>query len=297
MSNSFPANAQVVIIGGGIMGCSVAYHLTKLGWKDVVLLERKSLTCGTTWHAAGLVAQLRATHNMTLLAKYTAELYRGLEEETGQATGFRQAGSLTVASTAERFEELKRSASMGRCFDVDVNVLTPEEAKKMWPLVNIEDIVGAIHIPKDGMCNPIDTTTAPAKGAKMGGASIFEDFSFDTLPEDWDHFEPVMEKAIHRLPALAEAGIQLFFCGPESFTPDDRYLLGEAPELKNFFVAAGFNSVGIQSGGGVGKVLASWIVDGAPPRRWICEMWIYGAWHRFRATAGTCTTGSSRPTI
>ncbi len=373
MSNSFPANAQVVIIGGGIIGCSVAYHLTKLGWKDVVLLERKSLTCGTTWHAAGLVAQLRATHNMTLLAKYTAELYRGLEEETGQATGFRQAGSLTVASTAERFEELKRSASMGRCFDVDVNVLTPEEAKKMWPLVNIEDIVGAIHIPKDGMCNPIDTTTALAKGAKMGGASIFEDtrvtavhnnngrvtgvatdkgeiaadivvncagmwarevarmcgvnvplhaaehfyivtepmegmtndlpvmrdlnghayykadagklllgafepnakpwgmdgipedFSFDTLPEDWDHFEPVMEKAIHRLPALAEAGIQLFFCGPESFTPDDRYLLGEAPELKNFFVAAGFNSVGIQSGGGVGKVLASWIVDGAPP--------------------------------
>jgi 4-methylaminobutanoate oxidase (formaldehyde-forming) len=373
MSNSFPTHAQVVIIGGGIIGCSVAYHLTKLGWKDVVLLERKSLTCGTTWHAAGLVAQLRATHNMTLLAKYTAELYSGLEEETGQATGFRQAGSLTVASTAERFEELKRSASMGRGFDVEVNVLTPDDAAQMWPLLNTEDIVGAIHIPKDGMCNPIDTTTALAKGARMGGATVIEntrvsaihrsngrvtgvatdkgdisaeyvvncagmwarevglmcgvnvplhaaehfyivtepmdgmtndlpvmrdlnghayykadagklllgcfepnakpwgmdgipeDFSFDSLPEDFDHFEPVLEKAIHRLPALADAGIQLFFCGPESFTPDDRYLLGEAPELNNFFVAAGFNSVGIQSGGGVGKVLASWIVDGAPP--------------------------------
>ena len=373
MSNSLPTHAQVVIIGGGIVGCSVAYHLTKLGWKDVVLLERKTLTCGTTWHAAGLVAQLRATHNMTVLAKYTAELYRGLEEETGQATGFRQAGSLTIASTAERFEELKRSASMGRCFDVEVNVLTSAEALSMWPLINAEDVVGAIHIPKDGMCNPIDTTTALAKGARMGGASVIEntrvtavhhdngrvtgvatdkgditaeyvvncggmwareiglmcgvnvplhaaehfyivtepmegmtndlpvmrdlnghayfkadagklllgcfepnakpwgmdgipeDFSFDTLPEDWDHFMPVLEKAIHRLPALEEAGIQLFFCGPESFTPDDRYLLGEAPELKNFFVAAGFNSVGIQSGGGVGKVLASWIVDGVPP--------------------------------
>ena len=174
MSNSFPTHAQVVIVGGGIIGCSVAYHLTRLGWKDVVLLERKSLTCGTTWHAAGLVAQLRATHNMTLLAKYTAELYRGLEEETGQATGFRQAGSLTVASTAERFEELKRSASMGRGFDVEVNVLTADDAAQMWPLLNTEDIVGAIHIPKDGMCNPIDTTTALAKGAKMGGATVIE---------------------------------------------------------------------------------------------------------------------------
>ncbi|MDJ0957019.1 MAG: FAD-dependent oxidoreductase [Arenicellales bacterium] len=373
MSATFPTQAQVVIIGGGINGCSLAYHLTKLGWKDVVLLERKKLTCGTTWHAAGLVAQLRATHNMTLLAKYTAELYRGLEEETGQATGFRQTGSLTIASSTERFEELKRSASMGHCFDVEVDVLTAQQAGEMWPLLNIDDVVGAIHIPKDGMCNPIDTTQALAKGAKMGGASIYEntkvlavhqtqgrvtgvttdkgditaeyvancagmwsrevgkmcgvnvplhaaehfyivtepmqgmtpdlpilrdlnghayykqdagklllgafetnakpwgmdgipeDFSFDSLPEDWDHFEPVMEKAIHRLPALEDAGIQLFFCGPESFTPDDRYLLGEAPELKNFFVAAGFNSVGIQSAGGAGKVLASWIVDGAPP--------------------------------
>ncbi|GAI76086.1 unnamed protein product, partial [marine sediment metagenome] len=310
MSNSIPTQAQVVIVGGGIIGCSLAYHLTKLGWKDVVVLERKTLTCGTTWHAAGLVAQLRATHNMTLLAKYTAELYRELERETGQATGFRQAGSLTIASTAERFSELKRSASMGRCFDVDVKVLTPEQAGEMWPLINIDDVVGAIHIPRDGMCNPIDTTQALAKGARMGGASIYEntkvtaihqqggrvsgvgtdkgditaeyvvncagmwardvgsmcgvnvplhaaehfyivtepmegisndlpvmrdlnghayykpdagklllgafepnakpwgmdgipeDFSFDTLPEDWDQFEPVLEKAMHRLPEL-----------------------------------------------------------------------------------------------
>ena len=385
MPQPLPSHAQVVIIGGGIVGCSVAYHLTKLGWTDVVLLERKSLTCGTTWHAAGLVGQLRATHNLSRLAQYTCELFRTLEQETGQATGFKQNGSLSVATDEERFEELKRGASMARCFGLDVMVITPDEAREKWPLLNIEDLVGAVFLPRDGQVNPSDVAQAIAKGAKMGGVSIFEntkvtairrgggrvtgvvtesgdiaaeyvvncggmwgreigamcgvnvplhaaehfyivtepmdgvtpdlpvlrdpdgyayfkedagkllvgafepvakpwgmdgipeDFAFDQLPDDWDHFEPVLAKALHRVPALEQAGIQLFFCGPESFTPDDRYILGEAPELKNFFVAAGFNSIGIQSAGGAGRVLAEWIVKGYPPmdlwdvdtRRWM----------------------------
>ena len=373
MAQNLPAQAQIVIIGGGIIGCSVAYHLTKRGWKDVVLLERKQMTCGTTWHAAGLVAQLRATHNLTRLAQYTTTLYENLEAETGQATGYQQRGSLSIATNEQRFEELKRGASMAHCFGLEVDVISPAQAQAMWPLMNIDDVVGAVHLPKDGQTNPIDTTQALAKGARMGGAQIFEgvkvtaieqadgrvcgvrtdqgdikaeyvvncgglwardigqmagvdvplhgaehfyivsepmdgmtpdlpvlrdpdgcayykedagklllgafeptakpwgmdgipeDFSFDQLPDDWEHFEPILEAALQRLPALNETGIQLFFNGPESFTPDDRYHLGEAPELKNFFVAAGFNSIGIQSAGGAGKVLADWIVDGHPP--------------------------------
>ena len=383
--------AQVVIIGGGVIGCSVAYHLTKLGWTDVVLLERKELTCGTTWHAAGLVGQLRATKNMTKMAQYTSELYATLEEETGQATGFKQNGSITVAPDAGRFEELKRGASMAKCFGLEVEVISPREARELYPLLNIDDLVGAVFLPKDGQTNPIDVTQAMAKGAKMRGAKIFEnvkvigietknvgtsgarqvsgvkvvssilgsgeneesesqiisaeivvncaglwgrqvglmagahlplhaaehfyivtddiglpptlpvlrdpsnwiyakedagkmlvgcfepkskprpletipeDFSFGQFPEDWDHFEPAMLNAIHRIPKLEDAGIQTFFNGPESFTPDDRYILGEAPELKNFYVAAGFNSIGIQSAGGAGKALSEWIVNGHPP--------------------------------
>jgi len=372
MAPSLPAHAQVVIIGGGIIGCSTAYHLVKLGCTDVVLLERKQLTCGTTWHAAGLVGQLRATANLTRLAQYTTDLFAGLEAETGQATGFRQNGSLSIAADAERFEELKRGASMARCFGLEVAVITPGEAKERWPLMNADDLVGAVFLPKDGQTNPIDTAQALAKGARAGGARILEgvkvtgvtvaggratgvttdhgaitaefvvncggmwgreigrmagvnvplhasehfyivtepiagvatglpvlrdpgnytyykedagklligafepvakpwgmdgipdDFAFDQLPDDWDHFEPVLERAVRRVPALETAGIQLFFNGPESFTPDDRYMLGEAPEVKNFFVAAGFNSIGIQSSGGAGKVLAEWIVQGHP---------------------------------
>ena len=373
MSKKVPSQAQVVIIGGGVVGCSIAYHLTKLGWSDVAVLERKQLTCGTTWHAAGLVGQLRATQNMTKLAQYTTGLYAGLEAETGQATGFAQRGSLSLASNPERFEELKRGASMARCFGLEVEVIPPEEAKGMWPLLDISGVVGAVFLPKDGQTNPIDTTQALAKGAKMGGAKFFEDtkvtgidvkgdrvvgvvtehgniacefvvnaagmwardvgrmagvsvplhaaehfyivteamdgmtpdlpvlrdtdncayykedagklllgafepvakpwgmdgipkdFSFDQLPDDFDHFEPVLEAAMKRLPVLESAGIQFFFNGPESFTPDDRYLLGPSPEIENFFLAAGFNSVGIQSAGGAGRVLADWIVNGYPP--------------------------------
>ncbi|MDP7439868.1 MAG: FAD-dependent oxidoreductase, partial [SAR324 cluster bacterium] len=171
---SLPNQARVVIIGGGVIGCSVAYHLTKLGWTDLVLLERRELTCGTTWHAAGLVGQLRATKNMTKLAQYTSELYATLEEETGQATGFKQNGSVSVARDAGRFEELKRGASMAKCFGLEVEVISPREARELHPFLNIDDLDGAVFLPKDGQTNPIDVTQAMAKGAKMRGAKIFE---------------------------------------------------------------------------------------------------------------------------
>ncbi|HEX2888753.1 FAD-dependent oxidoreductase [Vineibacter terrae] len=368
-----PAQARVVIVGGGIAGLSVAYHLTKLGWRDVLLLERHKLTSGTTWHAAGLVGQLRATHNLTRLAKYTAELFARLEAETGVATGFRQRGSLAVAATDGRWTELKRGASMARHFGLEAHLLTPAEAKTAWPLLHVDDLVGGLFIPKDGQTNPVDTAMALARGARAGGARIVEgasvrgiatrhgavagvrtshgdiaaeivvncaglwghsvgrmagvtvplhaaehfyvvtepigglspdtpvlrdpdsanyfkedagkllvgwfepvarpwderrtpdDFAFGTLPVDMDHIQPQLEKAAARVPRFGEAGIRTFFNGPESFTPDDRYLLGEAPELRNFFVACGFNSIGIQSSGGAGMVLAQWIVDGHPP--------------------------------
>ena len=367
---AIPANARAVIIGGGVIGCSIAYHLGKLGWKDVVLLERKQLTCGTTWHAAGLIAQLRATQNMTRLAKYSQELYFGLEAETGVATGFKRNGSISVALTDERMEELRRSAAMARAFDVEVDEIGPSDIAARYPHLKVDDVVGGVWLPKDGQADPVNITQALAKGARNFGASIIqgvkvtdihhangrvtgvmtdqgpitadyvvnaggmwareigemagvavplhacehfyivtegiegltknlpvlrmldecayykedagkillgafepqskpwgmdgipEDFEFDSLPEDFDHFEPILARAVERMPLLAEAGIQTFFNGPESFTPDDRYILGEAPELANFYVAAGFNSVGIQSAGGAGKVLAEWMDAG-----------------------------------
>jgi 4-methylaminobutanoate oxidase (formaldehyde-forming) len=368
-----PSRAQVVIVGGGIVGCSVAYHLTKRGCTDVVLLERRHLTCGTTWHAAGLVGQLRATHNLTRLAQYTTTLYESLERETGQATGFGQRGSISVARTPERFEELKRGASMASCFGLEVRIMKPGEVAELWPLARTDDLVGAVFLPKDGQTNPVDTTQALAKGARQRGARIFENvkvqgiliengraagvrtaqgeiradavvncagmwardlaaaagvalplhaaehfyivtepmmgltsqvpvlrdtdgcayfkedagkllvgwfepkgkpwgmqgipesFCFDTLPDDLEHIEPMLAAAIERVPALETAPVNLFFNGPESFTPDDRYHVGESPEVRNLYVAAGFNSIGIQSAGGAGKVLADWIVDGHPP--------------------------------
>jgi glycine cleavage system aminomethyltransferase T/glycine/D-amino acid oxidase-like deaminating enzyme len=372
-SQSLPGHANVVIVGGGIAGCSVAYHLTKIGVTDVVLLERKQLTCGTTWHAAGLVGQLRATRNLTELAKYSADLYGSLEAETGQATGFKQNGSISVATNPERLEELRRGASMGKMFGLQIDLLEPAQIKERWPLLEVGDIVGGVHLPKDGQTNPIDTANALAKGAKQRGARFFEhcpairvlvergraigvqtaqgairadavvicggmwshglaaqagvalplhaaehfyivtepipglpaalpvlrvqdecayykedagkilmggfepiakpwgmrgipdDFCFDTLPEDYEHFEPILRDAIRRVPVLAAAGIQLFFNGPESFTPDDRYYMGETPEVRDLFVASGFNSIGIAGSGGMGKVLAQWIVDRHPP--------------------------------
>lgn len=368
-----PSKADVVIVGGGIAGCSIAYHLTKLGVSDVVLCERKQLTCGTTWHAAGLVTQLRANRRMTELAFYTGQLFKQLEEETGMATGYSQRGALRLAKTPERYEELARGASMGRCFGLPVQPVSPGEIKERWSPINIDGIIGGFWFPEDGQVNPIDVTMAYAKGARMGGAKIAEqckveriiveggravgvmtdqgeirakkvvicggmwsrdlaaqvganiplhaaehfyivteaipdlprdlpvmfmtdehayykedagklllgafeprakpwgmngispDFCFDTLPEDFDHFEPILELAVNRVPLLATSGIQLFFNGPESFTPDDRYLLGETPEVQNLFAACGFNSVGILSSGGVGKVMADWIMTGMPP--------------------------------
>ncbi len=376
MSN-IPSTADVVIIGGGIIGCSIAYHLTKLGITDVVLLERRQLTCGTTWHAAGLVPQLRATRTLTELAKYTSELLKTLEAETGQATGFKQNGSIGVALTDARFEEFKRTGAMGRAFGVEAELLTPSDILAKYPLLCGKGVVGGIWTPNDGQTNPVDTTMAYAKGARLGGARIVEnaevldivvendravgvrllhdgvetelraatvvlaagmwsgwiarklgirlalqaaehfyivteamagvpsnlpvlrvpdewayykedagklllgafepvakpwamdgipkDFCFDELPEDFDHFEPVLSKAMERVPILQTTGIATWFNGPESFTPDDRYLLGETAEVRDLFVACGFNSIGIQSSGGAGKVLAEWIRDRQVP--------------------------------
>src|SRR6266850_3553604 len=171
---TIPSHARAIIVGGGIVGCSVAYHLTKLGWRDIVLLERRDLSCGTTWHAAGLVGQLRSSHNLTRLAAYGAVLYEQLEAETGQATGFRRSGSISVARTNERMIELKRGASMAKCFGVDVEVISPAEAGRLWPLMRTDDLAGAVWIPRDGRTNPIDTTLALAKGARTGGATIVE---------------------------------------------------------------------------------------------------------------------------
>ena len=372
MPQTIPSQARVVIIGGGIVGCSVAYHLTKLGWSDVVLLERKQLSSGTTWHAAGLVGQLRATYNLTQLACYGAELYGKLEAETGQATGFSRRGSLAVARTEARMIEFQRQASMAKTFGVDVEVISIEAAAAKWPLMRTDDLVGAIWVPGDGQTNPTDTTVAIAKGARQGGAKVIENvkvtaihtkdgavtgvttdqgpiaceyvvncagmwgrevglmagvsvplhaaehmymvtqpiegldatwpslrdydgavyvkedagkllcggfeltskpwgmdgipdaFEFDELNEDWDQFEPLMQGALDRVPALETAEIRQLFVGPESFTPDNRYYLGEAPEVRRYFVAAGFNSVGIAASAGSGKAVAEWIAAGEP---------------------------------
>lgn len=374
---TLPNKTRVVIIGGGVIGCSVAYHLTKLGWKDVVLLERKQLTSGTTWHAAGLIAQLRATANMTKLAKYSQELYGSLEEETGVATGFKRVGSITVALTEERMEELSRSAAMARAFGVEIEEITAEEVGARYSHLNLENVVGGVFLPKDGQGDPANIALALAKGARMRGAVVQErvrvsniakkgrcvtgvdwvaedgdqghiecdmivncagmwghevgrmagvnvplhacehfyivsepieglsqlpvlrvpdecayykedagkmmlgafepdskpwamdgipaDFEFDQLPEDFDHFEPILEMAVNRMPMLGEAGIHTFFNGPESFTPDDAYHLGLAPEMDNVWVAAGFNSIGIQSAGGAGMALSQWMDSGEKP--------------------------------
>ena len=371
-----PTKARVVIIGGGISGCSVAYHLTKLGWTEVVLLERKKLTSGTTWHAAGLVGQLRGSQNMTRLAKYSTDLYGKLEQETGLATGFKETGSITVALTEHRKEEILRSAGLARVYGVEVEELSPAEVKARYPLLNTEGVVAGVYLPHDGQADPGNVALSLARGARNRGAVIAEnvkvtdvhqkdgrvtgvswqngeeqshiaaemvvncagmwardlgamsgvniplhacehfyivtegisnlgpqpvlrvpdecayykedagkmmlgafepkakpwgmagipeEFEFDQLPEDFDHFEPILEAACARMPMLAEAGIHTFFNGPESFTPDDRYYLGEAPELGGYWVAAGYNSIGIVSSGGAGMALAQWMHDGEPP--------------------------------
>lgn len=373
MSKPLPEKANIVIVGGGVVGVSLAYHLSKLSCTEVILLERKQLTCGTTWHAAGLVGQLRATQNLTRLAKYTSSLYASLAEETGLETGFRQHGSISLATTPGRMEELKRQATMARCFGVEVEAISLSDMQSAWPMMDFSDVLGGVFLPKDGQTNPTDTTMALAKGARMGGVTIREnvevkriltesdrvigvetgqgvikadrvvncggmwaralskacgavlplhaaehyylvtepidglesglpvvrdqdrfayfkedagrillgffepdavpwgmdgispEFAFDELPPDWDRMLPYIENAMKRMPAMQDAPIRLLFNGPESFTPDDSYYLGESPEVSGLFVAAGFNSVGIQSAGGAGKVLADWVVNGHAP--------------------------------
>ncbi len=370
--HKFPDTARAVIIGGGVIGCSVAYHLAKLGWRDVVLLEQGRLTCGTTWHAAGLVGQLRAHQNMTRLVQYSAQLYQQLEAETGQATGWKQCGSVLVARTPERVTLFKRIASAARAQGVACEIISIKEAARKYPVMRTDDLLGALWLPDDAKVNPADVTQGLARGARMNGARIFEqtrvsaihqkdgvatgvstargdiraevvincagqwakavgrlagvtvplhsaehmyivtgridgvhpdlpvlrdpdgyiyvkeevggllmggfepvakpwamdgipeNFEFGMLPDDWDQFQILMENALVRLPALETAEIKTFMNGPESFTPDNNFIMGEAPELKNFYVAAGFNSIGIASGGGAGRALAEWIVQGEP---------------------------------
>lgn len=372
-SSNLPSQAQVIIVGGGVIGCSVAYHLTKLGWKDVVLLERKELTSGTTWHAAGLVVTPSGDELSVEISTYTRELIKTLEAETGQSTGFKDIGYLQLATNQEWLEERRRLAVAARRLGVNYQEISPTEVKKMWPLADTSDILAGFYTPEDGRANPVDFTMALAKGARMGGAKIFEEtevtginkengrvtgvvtdkgeieaeivvncaglwgrqlgklagvnvplqaaehyylltqpiegvhadlpiiedfdrysyfreevggllvgffepvaapwgmdgipknFSFGEINPDWDRMMPYIEIAMERIPALKDAGIHKFFCGPESFTPDGGPLMGEAPELKNFYVAAGLNSLGILQGGGVGKIMAQWIVDGYCP--------------------------------
>jgi len=371
--NVLPSHTQVVIIGGGVIGCSVAYHLTKLGWKDVVLLERAQLTAGTTWHAAGLIEAGGFFSETTIeMAKYTRELYSKLEAETGLSTGYKAVGMLEFATTPSRLEEMRRIAAFNRAFGVRVDEISPEKVKELWPLAYTADILAGFFSPEDGRVNPVDITMALAKGARMGGVQIFEgaavtgitkengqvtgvltdqgeisaeyvvncagmwarqvgklaevnvplqaaehyymitepiegvspdlpvlvdldlyayfreetggillgmfepvsspwgtqgipkDFSFGEINPDWERMMPYLEAAMKRVPALENAGIHKLFCGPESFTPDLEPMMGMAPELKNFYVAAGFNSLGILLGGGAGRILAQWIVDGSP---------------------------------
>ena len=369
--SSFPDTARVVVVGGGIIGCSVAYHLADMGCKDVVLLEQSQLTAGTTWHAAGLMTTYGSTSETSLeMRKYSRELYAGLEEETGQATGFQAVGFIEVASNPDYLEEQRRVAAFNRFHGIDAVEISPAEIKALFPLANVDDVLAGFYTATDGRINPVDVTMALAKGARMRGVRILQntavsgvlthrgavagvrtdkgdikseivvncagmwarqlgemsgvsipnqaaehyylitddvegiprdlpiledpschayyreetgglmiglfepdcapwrvggipdDFSFDEIPPDWDRMAPFLERAMGRVPVSIETGIRKFFCGPESFTPDLSPIVGEAPELKNYWVAAGLNSVGIITGGGLGRVLAHWILNG-----------------------------------
>jgi 4-methylaminobutanoate oxidase (formaldehyde-forming) len=368
-----PSAAKIVIVGGGIVGSSVAYHLGAMGLTDVLLIERGKLTSGSTWHAAGLVGQLRSSANITQLLGYSVALYNRLEAETGQATGWKRNGGLRLACDAERWTEVKRQATTARSFGLEMQLLSAKEAQELWPLMQVDDVIGAAFLPTDGQASPSDIAAALAKGARMKGVTIKEgvamvgvevengavcavatsagrvaceklvicagqwshavgrlagvnvpltsiqhqyiiteavagvtpglptlrdpdrltywkeevgglvmggyepnpkpwladplpeDFEFQLLHPDWNHFEPIMEHALARVPALRDVGVKQMINGPESFTPDGNFILGEAPEVRNVFVGAGFNAFGIASGGGAGMALAEWVVKGAPP--------------------------------
>ena len=385
--NEFPTSARAVIIGGGIVGCSTAYHLARLGW-EVLLLERHKLTSGTTFHAAGLVGQLRSNANITQLLGYSVDLYRRLEAETGIATGWKMNGGLRLACTEDRWLEVKRQATTAHSFGLDMQLLTPSEAQALWPLMNVDDLIGAAYLPTDGQANPSDITQSLARGARMAGAQIVEDtavtrivvekgrvrgvetsrgtvdcealivcagqwtrdlaatvgvsvplvsvehqymvtepvagvtsdlptlrdpdrliywkeevgglvmggyepnpipwavdgipegFHYTLLSSNYEQFEQFMEAAVGRVPALESAGIKQLVNGPESFTPDGNFILGEAPGLPGFFVGAGFNAFGIAAGGGAGMALAEWVAKGAPPfDLWPVDIRRFGAPH------------------
>ncbi len=368
-----PSHASIVIVGGGIIGLSLAYHLARRGREGVVLLERRQFTCGTTWHAAGLVRSAAPYPTLAAILADSARLYAELEAETGQATGFRQTGSIYTAGNAERWAELQRAAASARALGAEVELCTPDDLKRVWPLLHVDDLIGGSFFAGDGQTNPADTAAALAKGARQAGAQLLEnvavtgirtadgrvtgveteagsiatdcvancagmwareigllagtavplhaaehfyvvtepmpeiepglpvmrdqdgsiyfkedagklligafepvakpwgmdgipeEFCFDQLPDDWDHFEPMLEAALHRVPALQDIGIRTFFNGPESFTPDQAFHLGPAGNVEGFWIAAGFNSIGIQAAGGVGRRLAEWIEEGVPP--------------------------------
>jgi len=370
--NVLPERARVVVIGGGVIGCSVAYHLAHLG-QDVVLLERDRLTSGTTWHAAGLVVTFGSlSETSTEMRKYTRDLFTRLEAETGQATGFLPVGFIEVAADEDRLEEYRRVTAFNRYLGVDIHEISPREVGELFPLARTDDLLAGFYVPEDGRANPVDATMALAKGARMAGAKVFEgvpvsdvlirdravagvrtkhgdieaefvvncagmwarqlgarsgvdiplqaaehyyllteeipeiskswpvledpgsygyfreeggglllglfepvcapwqvggipeDFSFGELPPDWDRMGPYLQQAMQRVPISMEVGLKKFFCGPESFTPDLQPIVGEAPEVRNYFVAAGLNSIGILTGGGIGRAVAHWIVDGKP---------------------------------
>ena len=393
-----PSHARTVVIGGGVIGCSIAYHLAREGREDIVMLERSKLTCGTTWHAAGLVRRLRPSATLTKLINYSIDLYGELERETGQATGWTQTGSLTLATNPDRLTNIKRQVSLGRAFGLEAEVVGAARAKELWPLIEVDDVIGAVWSPSDGRVNPSDVALALSKGAKARGVEIFEDtrvtglqkkggrisgveigdhvietdevviacglwsrevaamagahmplyacehyyiltkplpevqalgkgahlptlndqdaflyarddvegllvgcfephakglpldrlpadFSFDLLDEDWDHFMPMMENALRRIPALEQAEVRMLLNGPESFTLDSQFMLGESPEVPGLFLMGGMNSTGIALAGGAGKAMAEWIIAGEPTmelneadiRRFSPEMDVLGA--------------------
>ena len=388
MTNPFPAEAQVIVIGGGIIGCSTAYHLARDHKANVILLEQNKITSGSTWHAAGLVGQLRSSASITQVLKYSVDLYKSLEAETGLQTGWKMTGCLRLATNEDRWTEYKRLATTAQSFGMDMHLLSPDETKKLWPLLDVSDLVGSTFLPTDGQASPSDITQALAKGARLHGAKIYEGvrvegfeivegevvavitnqgtvkcervvncggmwarqigamagvsvplqpvkhqyiitekieglardaptirdpdrrtyfkeevgglvfggyesnpiswdvaevpstFEFQLFDDDWDHFEQHLDQALARMPALGSTGIKKMINGPESFTPDGNFILGRAPELKNFYLGCGFNAFGIASGGGAGWVLADWVMKGeAPTDLWSVDIRRFSALH------------------